>query len=861
MAAPRRRARASLYLCLFLVGCVTAGGGYFWFTRSLPSVEEIREDAFPVVTEIYDERGEVIGELFVERRYILPYERIPTKLIDAITSAEDADFFEHGGIDYFGIVRAALRNVQEGDVVQGASTITMQLAKSLLLTPERKLRRKLKEAVLARRIENNFTKQEILALYLNHVFFGRGAYGVEAAAREIFGKHIEELSTSEMAMIAALPKAPSTYSNPANFKRWKDRQEWILDRMAKLGKITEQEAAISKAREIAIQPKRDPNLETAPYFVEAVRQQLIKTYGDERVYKGGLRVYTTADARLSRAAAAAVQKGLRGLDKRQGWRGPVKRVPAATAWPGLLAELDQQRGVLRGRPLGERERLQALVVSIDPTGARATVAFGPDWRSARAGQHATLLLRDASWARTPDPRVHWESARITTLAKALSVGDVVWVQAKSPDEEEKANDADGSRYVTLEQDPAVQGSLIALDTRTGAVRAMVGGYDFAASEYNRAVQARRQPGSAFKPVVYAAALEKGFTPSTIVVDSPVVYADDPDPALAGMGDGRGEALEESVWKPKNYGAEYYGDTTFRTALVLSRNVVSIKILQEIGLGFAIDYAKAIGLEREPQRDLSFALGTSEVSLLELSKMYSVFASGGRRVEPFLVRRVAARDGRVLEWRSTSGEPSRDAADLVASLGTQVARTPALGPTAPAGEEAFVPRDGAVIDPVTAYIVTDLMRDVVRFGTATGANLGRPVAGKTGTTNDEGDVWFVGFTPDLVAGVWIGFDDKKPLGVNETGGHSAVPVWTEFMLEATRDTPPRDFPQPSGVVHVLVDRETGKRACPETESPTYVAFRSGTEPAEYVCGGTASGLDLPGTGPGAGVTLPTGLPPE
>ena len=886
-ASTRRRLKLLGFavLSLLVVGSISGGISFWYFSRNLPSVSQIRADEFPTVTEVYDENGEVIGEFFVERRYLLAYDEIPQRMVDAITSAEDADFFEHSGIDYMGIVRAALKNAAEGEVVQGASTITMQLAKSLLLTPERKMKRKIKEAILARRIEKNFTKQEILSLYLNHVFFGRGAYGVEAAAREYFDKHIDELSTAQMAMLAGLPKAPSDLSRASHFGRWKERQEWILDRMAHLGKITPEEAEAAKKEPIVLHPRRDRNLDTAPYFVEYIRQQLVKTYGDEKVLKGGLRVYTTADARMSRAAMESVHEGLRALDKRQGWRGPVKNVEKREDWPAALADLDGKRGLLTGKALAADERIQALVVAVDSRKGKATIAWGPEWE-ANEDLRGTLLLRDAAWAREPDPDVLWEHDLITDIGKAVKPGDVVWIEPKSFEDGEKKEGGydDGVRYVTLEQEPIAQAALLAMEPKTGAVRAMVGGYSFEASEYNRAIQMQRQPGSAFKPVLYAAAVDTGnYNPSTILVDSPIVYANAaPDPTIENASAGEDVFLaDESIWKPKNYGSKYYGDTTFRTALVLSRNVVTIKILQDIGIDYAAEYAKNLGMEKDPARDLSFALGTSELSPTEMARIYSVFASGGKQPDPFFIHRVEDRNGRVLEWYS-DGEDSHDAFGLVASLGAVAAREPAFRTHfdrkyPPGGSPQSIGSvyesilrgeqlpPGHVMDPGTAYIVTDLLKDVVRFGTATGANIGRPAAGKTGTTNDEGDAWFVGFTPDLVAAVWVGFDDpKKPLGRNETGGHSAVPIWTDFMVDATKGTPARDFPQPSGIVRLQVDREKGLRACPDTENPVYVAFKEGTEPTAYVCEAGAGG-PLPGGLPIDGISptnsVPSGLPPE
>ncbi len=867
---------------LVLVGLVSGMGAWMYFSRNLPSVDQIKADGFPIATEVYDEHGEVIGEFYVERRYLLSYDRIPKKMVEAITSAEDSDFFEHGGVDYFGIVRAALKNAEQGEAAQGASTITMQLAKSML-SAEKTYTRKVKQIILAKRLESNFTKQEILYLYLNHVYLGRGAYGVEAAEREYFGKHLDDATVAEMAMLAALPKEPSTFANPAKFDKWKDRQEWILDRMVKLGKITPQDGALEKARAVVIQPRKEPNLETAPYFVEYVRQQLVKAYGDDMVYKGGLRVYTTADARMNRAAMKSLQDGLRGLDKRQGWRGPVKNVAKREDFPAAIAELDGRRGLKKGLALAGGERIQAMVVAVDNGKGHATVAWGADEKT----EHATILLRDVSWAHPLDLESKGYEAP-TSIGKVLKIGDVVWIQPKTmSDEDVKSKMYDTpSGYATLEQEPVVQGATLAMDPHSGAVKMMVGGYDFSASEYNRAIQAKRQPGSSWKPVIYSAALDKGYTPSTIVVDSPIVYADAaPDPAIANAAAGELEDdnPDNSVWKPKNFGTKYYGDTTFRTGLVLSRNVVTIKILQEIGIDYAAEYAKNLGFVREPAHDLSMALGSSDVSLLELSKIYAVFPNMGKASpEPFFIRRVEARDGTVLEWHAGAADTHlRDAADLVGALGFASSPKP-VEPThyAATVKPETRPRGiddarddvlrgknippGYVMDPATAYVMVGLMQDVIRYGTATGANLGRPAAGKTGTTNDAGDTWFMGYTPDLVSGVWIGFDDKKPLGASETGGHTAVPIWTSFMVEAIRGTPAKDFPQPAGIVRLQVDRESGLRACAETEAPVWVAFKEGTEPQDYVCKrGMVPGLPQ-GNGSttnGVGTGLPSGLPPD
>ena len=880
-----RKQLAFAALAVVAVGLFAVGVAWLWFSRNLPSVADLRADSFPTVTEVYDDNGEVIGEFYDQRRYVLSYDRIPKGMIDAILSAEDADFFNHGGVDLTGIVRAAWKDATAGEVQQGASTITMQLAKALLPPNLDRWSRKAKQIILAKRLEKNFQKEEILDLYLNVVFFGRGAYGVEAASREYFGKHLEDLDAAQYAMIASLPKEPSVLAAPDHFPRWKERQEWVLDREAKLGKLTQAQADAAKKESIVLAQHQDPNLETAPYFVEYIRQQLEKTYGDDALLRGGLKVFTTADGRMSRAAMDSLRHGLRDLDKHQGWRGPLETKDRKD-WPATMADLDGKRGPFKGKPIDTSERIKGLVVEVDTGKGRATIAYGADEK-----EKGTLLLRDCSWGRVPDPNKAWyeDDAEVTNIGKVVKPGDVVWIQKKVPDADETKSKvyAEGE-FVTLEQEPAVQGAVFAMDPQSGAVKVMVGGYDFEQSKFNRAIQSRRQPGSAFKPVIYASAIDTGrYNPSTIIQDAPLVYGNAPDPGKAENEEvgPDGKDKKDDIWKPKNYGDKYYGDTTFRTALVLSRNVCTIRIVEDIGIDYVAEYAKNLGFSKEPNHDLTIALGSSDTSLAELSQIYATFPAGGKKVDPFFIRRVVARDGSVLEQDAPGALVDRDAADLALVAGREASRAPAFQTHYDAsyaeGQRPATIDDqrdailrghglpqGYVMDPETAYVMVDLMKHVVLYGTGIGAQIaGRPIAGKTGTTNDEGDVWFMGYTPDLVAGVWVGFDDEsKKLGKGETGGHSAVPIWHDFMEQALKTVPARDFPMPNdgrGLVRVLIDRQTGLLACANTDEPVYMTFKDGTQPTQSVCqGGVASPLQGMTTTNGTGVgSVPSGLPPE
>ncbi|MBI2963937.1 MAG: PBP1A family penicillin-binding protein [Deltaproteobacteria bacterium] len=717
--------------------------------KDLPPVEQLAGYRPAVASQVYAAGGELVGEFFLEKRYLVALDRIPPVVRQAFVAAEDSGFYHHRGIDLMSILRAFATNLFAGEVVQGGSTITQQVVKSLLLTPEKSYERKLKEILLSLRLERQLSKDEILYLYLNQIYLGSGAYGVAAAAQVYFDKAIEDLTLPEAALLAGLPQAPSRTSPIHHPERARARQLYVLERMEADGYITraqgEQAAAIPVP--VVIGQRRESAQSRAPDFVEHVRRQLEDRYGNRAPYELGLRIDTALDLRLQQIAERAVLNGLKALDRRRGYRGPMRSLSEAEAQPFLDR---QQRAAPRGG-YSPGTSVEALVVR--PSAERVLLRIG--------GSEAVLPAAEMSWA---SPR----------QATRFRPGDVILVRIEKPAA------GGGSYEVSLDEHPEVEGAFLAMDPNTGYVRAMVGGYDYSRSQFNRAVQAYRQPGSAFKPLVYAAALDRGYTPATIVVDSPIVFDD---------GSNR-------VWKPENYEQEFHGPTRLREALVHSMNVATVKVAQDIGLPYLISYLPRFGFERPFPRNLSIALGSSEVTLLELVRAYDAFASGGKVYQPIFVTRITDGAGNVVEERRPS---SQDA-----------------------------------LSPETAYLITSILQSVIDRGTGRRARvLRRPAAGKTGTTNDQMDAWFVGYTPDLLAGAWVGFDEKKSLGREETGGRAAVPIWTEFMEGATERMPITDFPIPPGVVFVNIDGKTGLRPAPGDGNVTLECFRRGTEPEQIV----------------------------
>ena len=736
------------------------GGAYFYFIKDLPKISSLKDYRPPIVSTVYSDENRKIAEFYKERRIVVPLSKMPGMLIDAFVAAEDARFYKHEGVDFFSMVRAFLKNIEAGTIIQGGSTITQQVAKSFFLSPEKSYSRKAREAILAYRIDKALTKEEILFLYLNQIYLGHGAYGVEAAAENYFGKSVSELSLAECSLLAGLPQAPSRYSPFLHAEQARQRQIYVLNRMTVEGYITKSLAAEAVNTKLDIKPRRNWYIEEVPCYTEYVRQYVEKKYGKDVLYKEGLEIYTAVNIEMQEIGRAALTSGLRALDKRQGYRGPLNHLQPED----IEAFSEQTENNHETRHPKPENILDGVVVAVNE--ATAIVRIGTE--------RGHLQLDDMKWARQPDPEVPYQNATVDKVSDVLTVGDVIAVRLK-------AKKADTAVWeLALEQTPAEEGALLCMEAETGYVKAMIGGRDFKVSQFNRATQSRRQPGSAFKPIIYAAALDKGYTPATIIIDSPLVFED---------------TEREFTWKPRNYEETFHGPTLLRTALARSRNVVTVKILRDIGINYMIDYAKKLGIESKLSRDLSIALGSSGTSLIELVRAYSAFANKGHLITPCFVTMILDRDGNVLEENC--------------------------------------PESTKVIEENTAYIVTSLLQSVVKDGTGWRVKaLNRPVAGKTGTTNNLDDAWFVGYTPGYVTGVWVGFDEEKSLGLDETGSRAASPIWLAFMRAILKDKPVRAFAVPSGVVFAKIDAETGLLAIPESRRTIFECFKEGTAPTEY-----------------------------
>jgi penicillin-binding protein 1A len=840
---------------LALAGLGGTAAFYLAFLRDLPDLDSLDDYRPPLASHVYDRHGVPIGEFYTERRVPVPFAEIPRHVVHAFVAGEDSSFFQHQGIDFTSILRAAWVNLRAGgEIVQGGSTITQQMVKSLLLTPERSYRRKLREMILARDIERRFTKEEILYLYLNQIYFGHGAHGIGEAARTYFGKDVRELRVSEAALLAGLPKAPSRYSPHAKPDQAERRRRYVLDRMLEDGFIDARTHAEAVQEVPVLAELPPPAYADAAFFTEEVRRYLFEKLGGDAVLQGGLEIETTLDASLQRAAVAAVRRGLEALDRRQGYRGSERRVADAE----LAAELERLArengfapaqpgeagrdagpgegggaaparpayGELAGRPAAGRARaspalpadrtLRGVVTGVDEASQTARVAFAP-------GIEAQVALEEVAWAR-PGDSAKGAPTTVRSIARVLRRGDVARFRALPA----PAADASGPPRVALFQEPLVEGALLSLEVGSGEVLALVGGYDYARSQFDRVTQARRQPGSSFKPIIYGAALAKGYTPASIVWDRPVVYTDE----TSGF-----------TWRPRNYGRAFFGPITLREALARSVNNATVHLFRDVGVDYVIRYARRLGIESPLSRDLSLALGSSTLSLLELTRAYAVFAAGGRRVVPVFIRRVRDRDGNPLLERvelgalpaAASGNGHGDGeGEAPREAGGEEAAPPEPELEAlPASFEAD-PDPNQLLPPAQAYLVTDLLRAVVNDPHATGWRLRaleRPLAGKTGTTNDQADAWFLGFSPDIATGVWVGHDETRFLGWGETGGRAASPIWVEFMRVALQDRPARDFPVPEQIVFARIDRKTGLLADESSSDAVFQSFLAESEPTE------------------------------
>lgn len=716
-----------------------------WLFHDMPDAGELVDYRPPTSTRAYAWDGTLIGEFSRERRIYVPYDQIPPHMVQAIMAAEDRNFFQHGGVDAMGLTRAMMKNVlnaAQGRRLEGGSTITQQVAKNVLLNSDATIGRKFKEAVLAQRLEKTLSKEQILELYLNEIWLGYRSYGVGAAAFNYFGKSITDLTLAEAAYLAALPKGPQNYHPLRRKDAAIARRNWVIGEMADLGWVTEAEAESARAQDLVVQaaPSR-AKYRDADYFVEEVRRRGLDTLGP-RLNEGGFYMRTTLDPALQTAARVALMDGLEAYDRRHGWRGAWGKVEIRPGWQAVAE---------KAAAPAERRRWRAAVVT--------RVAGGDvQVEVAESGVQGPLAGQDVTWARA---------------GKGLAVGDLIFVEPPS---------SDGGAF-RLKQVPQVNGALVAIEPHSGRVLAMVGGYSFSLSNFNRATQAMRQPGSAFKPIVYAAALEDEYTPASVVMDSMITL----------------QGREGESWTPENYNRQYYGALTLRRGLELSRNAMTVRLAQGVGMRKISDLAVRMGVVDRMEPVLAMSLGAGETTPFRLTAAYAAFVNGGRRIEPHLIELVQDREGKVI-YRADRRECPRCVAGF---NGDESPRVPL------AGEQ--------VMDPITAYQITSMLQGVVQRGTATSASvLGRPVGGKTGTTNEYRSAWFVGFTPQIVAGVFIGFDDNRPLGFGETGTTAATPIFTAFMQEAIKGVPEADFQAPDNAKYATV------RGIRE-------AFRPGTEP--------------------------------
>jgi len=781
---------------LFGIGTVVlllaAGGGWFaykYVERDLPDYTALKNYEPPVMSRVHASNGELVAEYAHERRLFLPSQAIPQSLKNAFLSAEDKNFYEHVGLDPEGIVRAAIVSVQNklaGRRPQGASTITQQVAKNFLLTNEQTFERKIKEAILAVRIESTYSKEEILELYMNQIYLGVGAYGVAAAALLYFDKSVHELSVAEAAYLAALPKAPSNYHPIRNAEAAVARRNWVIGQMATNGFITQDEAEKAKAEPLkVVQRTTGPHIFAADYFAEEVRRQLIERYGEKGLYEGGLSVRTTLDPKLQLIARKALIKGLMNYDMANGWRGPVNRLQLAGDWGPPLAEQKALADVPEWR----------LAVVLSVADQEAQIGLQPPKLIAGGvsteRERGVLPFDQMKWATTLA-----EGAKRTAIgrgaAAVLMPGDVVYVEKVA---------AAGDRSVwRLRQVPEISGALVAMDPHTGRVLAVTGGFSFAESEFNRATQAWRQPGSSFKPFVYAAALDNGYTPSSLVLDGPIE-----------INPGGGQP----IWRPENYSQKFYGPSTLRVGIEQSRNTMTVRLAKDMGMPLVVEYAKRFGIYDELGAYLPMSLGAGETTVLRLTSAYATIANGGRKVTASFIDRIQDRYGKTVFKHDKRICEGCDAAKWDNQ-----------------DEPQLVDEREQVLDPMTAYQITSIMEGVVLRGTATVlSDLKRPIAGKTGTTNDEKDVWFVGFTPDLVTGVYLGYDKPRGLGRGMSGGHTAAPVVRDFFADALKDTPAVPFRVPPGIRLIAVNRATGMRASPGDGATIMEAFKPGTAPPD------------------------------
>jgi penicillin-binding protein 1A len=778
---------------LFLVGVAAAAGLIWHFSKDLPDYSQLQDYEPPVMTRVHAADGALLGEYSRERRLYLPIQAVPKLVINAFLAAEDKNFYEHGGIDYSGMARAAMlyaQNYGSNRRPQGASTITQQVAKNFFFSSEVSFARKIKEALLAMRLERAYSKDKILELYLNEIYLGQGAYGIAAASLVYFDKSVNELTVAEAAFLAALPKAPGTLNPVRNHDRAVERRNYVVDRLLENGWIKQTDADTARKDPLAVTNRTNSARTFAgEYFAEEVRRDLLERYGEKKLYEGGLSVRTTLDPKLQVMARKTMAAGLVNYDEAQGWRGAIGKLDISGDWGVKLADVKSLNDISPWR----------MAVVLETSDQSARIGFQPAHELggvlSRDRKTGIVTLDGVRWARpTAGPA---KGKTPTAVSQILSPGDIIYAD---PLIAKDGSLVDGQ--YRLRQLPEISGAMVVMDPHTGRVLAMVGGFSFDQSQFNRATQAYRQPGSTIKPIVYSSALDNGYTPSSVEIDGPIEID---------QGQGGG------VWRPENFSVgKYQGPTTLRNALRLSLNTVTVRLAQDIGMPLIGEYAKRFGVYDELPNYLSYALGAGETTVMRMVTAYSMIDNSGRRIKPTLIDRIQDRYGHTI-FRHDARE--------------------CRGCDAPEGwknqpEPQLVDRQEQVLDVLTAYQITSMMEGVVQGGTAIALrDVGKPIAGKTGTSNEGKDLWFVGFSPDLVVGLYVGYDKPRSLGRNAQGGHTAAPIARDFMKLALADKPATPFKIPAGIKLIRVDAKTGLRAGPDSGRVILEAFKPGTAPSD------------------------------
>jgi penicillin-binding protein 1A len=773
---------------MFLVGVGAAAGLLWHFSKDLPDYSQLQDYEPPVMTRVHAGDGALVAEYATQRRLYIPIQAVPKMVINAFLAAEDKNFYEHNGLDFGGIIRAGMLYVQtygSGRRPQGASTITQQVAKNFLLTNEVSLQRKVKEALLSLKIERAYSKEKILELYLNEIYLGLGAYGVAAASLLYFDKSVHELSIAEAAYLATLPKAPNNYNPFRQRERALERRNWVLDQMVITGAIKTADAEKAKKEPLDVTTRpTGAHIFAAEYFAEEVRRWIYEKYGEKTLYEGGLSVRTTLDPKLQVVARKTLSDHLVKFDETQGWRGPVTKLVPAGDWGQKLAEVKQLNDITPWR--------LAVVLETADLSARVGLYPSRDGGGALSKERptGTVSLDGVKWAKPTEGPIKGKTP--TKVSQILNVGDVIYVEPI---------DKDANTW-RVRQVPEISGAMVVMDPATGRVLAMVGGFSYDQSQFNRATQAMRQPGSSFKPFVYATALDNGYTPSTLVVDGPVEIDQGPG---------------QPPWRPENYSAgKYNGPSTLRFGIENSRNTMTVRLAQDVGMPLIVEYARRFGIYDNLPAYLAFSLGAGETTVLRMVTAYSMFDNGGKRIIPTFIDRIQDRYGRTV-YKHDQRECKECKADNWKDQ----------------PEPSLIDRREQVIDPMTAYQITSIMEGVVQRGTATVLrSVGKPIAGKTGTTNDEKDVWFVGYSPDIAVGVYMGYDKPKHIGNRATGGGLAAPIVGDFLKVALADKPAVPFRVPAGIKLIRVDARSGMRAGPGAEGKIILeAFKPGTAPPD------------------------------